>query len=151
MNGLQKIAAVCVVAALVVALHYRHAAERQSRRADAAEQQLAQANSTISDMQRRQRAVTELDARYTQDLADAKNTIERLRNDVAAGRKRLRVAATCSAVPATATATGMDDAASARPTDAAERDYFTLRERIETAAVQIAGLQQYIREQCLKN
>ncbi|WP_312158381.1 lysis system i-spanin subunit Rz, partial [Pantoea piersonii] len=32
----------------------------------------------------------------------------------------------------------------------AERDYFTLRSRIELAAKQIAGLQQYIREQCLK-
>ncbi|MGF6191095.1 lysis system i-spanin subunit Rz, partial [Serratia sp. 509] len=30
-----------------------------------------------------------------------------------------------------------------------ERDYFTLRERIETARSQIAGLQDYIRDVCL--
>jgi len=35
-------------------------------------------------------------------------------------------------------------------TDAAQQDHFTLRERIEVAGNQIAGLQQYIREQCLK-
>ncbi|ERM09608.1 endopeptidase [Pantoea agglomerans Tx10] len=44
----------------------------------------------------------------------------------------------------------MDDATSARLTDAAQRDYFTLRERIEVAGKQIAGLQQYIKEKCLK-
>ncbi|MDU6443051.1 MAG: lysis system i-spanin subunit Rz, partial [Pantoea sp.] len=31
-----------------------------------------------------------------------------------------------------------------------ERDYFTLRSRIALAGKQIAGLQQYINEQCLK-
>lgn len=46
--------------------------------------------------------------------------------------------------------TGMDDAASARLTDAAQRDYFTLRERIEVAGKQIAGLQDYIKAQYLK-
>lgn len=50
------------------------------------------------------------------------------------------------------TATGpsvLDDSVSAWLTDAARRDYFTLRERIEVAGKQIAGLQQYIREQCI--
>jgi prophage endopeptidase len=46
-------------------------------------------------------------------------------------------------------ATGMDDAASTRLTDAAQGDYFTLRKRIEVAGKQIAGLQQYINNQCL--
>jgi len=44
----------------------------------------------------------------------------------------------------------MDDAATTRFTDAAQWDFFTLRERIEIAGKQIAGLQQYIKEQCLK-
>lgn len=30
------------------------------------------------------------------------------------------------------------------------KDYFTLRERIETSGKMIAGLQDYIRQQCLK-
>jgi len=43
----------------------------------------------------------------------------------------------------------MDDAATTRFTDAAQRDYFTLRERIEVAGTRIAGMQQDIKEQCL--
>ncbi|WP_428980683.1 lysis system i-spanin subunit Rz [Erwinia billingiae] len=37
-----------------------------------------------------------------------------------------------------------------RLTDTAQRNCFTLRERIEVAGKQIAGLQEYITEQCLK-
>ncbi|MCX3308297.1 lysis system i-spanin subunit Rz [Pantoea vagans] len=33
-------------------------------------------------------------------------------------------------------------------TDAAQQDHFTLRESIEVAGKQIAGLQKYIKEQC---
>ncbi|EPE9327260.1 lysis system i-spanin subunit Rz, partial [Enterobacter asburiae] len=35
-------------------------------------------------------------------------------------------------------------------TDSAERDYFTLRERIVTVTKQVGYLQDYIRTQCLK-
>ncbi|MGQ0454557.1 lysis system i-spanin subunit Rz, partial [Bacillus sp. SS-TM] len=48
-------------------------------------------NTTIKDMQARQRDVAALDAKYTGELADAKETIERLHSDVIAGRKRLHV------------------------------------------------------------
>ena len=37
-----------------------------------------------------------------------------------------------------------------RLTDSAERDYFTLRERIVTVTKQVGYLQDYIKEQCLK-
>ena len=62
---------------------------------------------TIADMQKRQRDVAELDARYTKELADANATIESLRADVSAGRKRLQVAATCA--KSTTGASGMGD------------------------------------------
>ncbi|WP_145563001.1 lysis system i-spanin subunit Rz [Yersinia canariae] len=39
-------------------------------------------------------------------------------------------------------------AVSFRWADSAVRDYFTLRERFEIAGKQIAGLQQYLNEQC---
>lgn len=45
-------------------------------------------------MQTRQRDVAALDAKYTGELADAKETIERLHSDVIAGRKRLQFAQT---------------------------------------------------------
>ncbi|HCF6547548.1 TPA: lysis protein [Klebsiella pneumoniae] len=44
---------------------------------------------------------------------------------------------------------GRGDASSPRLTDAAERDYFILTERIETSGKMIAGLQEYIKQQCL--
>ncbi|WP_284973192.1 lysis protein [Atlantibacter hermannii] len=113
-----------------------------------ADKDLKLATQTITDMQTRQRDVASLDAKYTRELADAKETIERLHSDVIAGRKRLQLNATCKSN--STGPTGMDDAAGPRLTDAAERDYFTLRERIETVTKQLTGLQEYVRTQCLK-
>ncbi|MDU5475890.1 lysis protein [Pantoea sp.] len=104
---------------------------------------------TIDDMQVRQRDVAALDAKYTKELADAQATIDQLHDDVATGKRRLQLNATCTKQSASGAAS-VDDATSPGLTESAERDYFTLRSRIELAAKQIAGLQQYIREQCLK-
>ena len=41
-----------------------------------------------------------------------------------------------------------DNAASPRLADTAERDYFTLRERLITMQKQLEGTQKYINEQC---
>ncbi|EJG4990222.1 lysis protein, partial [Escherichia coli] len=101
-----------------------------------------------ADMQKRQRDVAELDARYTKELADANATIESLRADVFAGRKWLRVKAVCPDMHKTTAASGVDDGASPRLTDTAQRDYFVLRERIETVTNQLNGLQEYVRSQC---
>lgn len=93
-----------------------------------------------------QRAVAAIDEHRTQELNDAKNQIDALQRAVDAGTRKLQLAATCS----TTGASGVVDATGPRLTDAAERDYFRLRERIETARSQIAGLQDYIRQVCLK-
>ena len=45
-------------------------------------------------------------------------------------------------------ASGVDNAASPRLADTAERDYFTLRERLITMQKQLEGTQKYINEQC---
>ena len=52
--------------------------------------ELKLANAAITDMQMRQRDVAALDAKYTKGLADAKAENDALRDDVAAGRRRLR-------------------------------------------------------------
>ncbi len=131
--------------------HYHGNAVRFRLQRDTATHNLKLANEAISDMQTRQRDVAALDAKYTKELADAKAENDALRGDVAAGRRRLLVNATCPAMPtgkSTATAS-MDDAPTARLTDAAEQDYFTLRARIETVTKQLTGLQAYMRNQCL--
>ncbi|HHL2825802.1 TPA: lysis protein [Citrobacter murliniae] len=107
------------------------------------------ATSTIKDMQTRQRDVAALDAKYTGEMADAKETIERLHSDVIAGRKRLQLNAKCPANGATSSGV-LGDASGPRLDNAAERDYFTLRERIATVTKQVEYLQEYIKEQCLK-
>ncbi len=73
--------------------------------------ELKQAIATIADMQQRQRDVAALDAKYSRELANAKAENETLRADVAAGRKRLRVNASCSAAVREATGpTSVDNA-----------------------------------------
>ena len=88
-------------------------------------------------MQMRQRDVAALDAKYTKELADAKAENDALRDDVAAGRRRLHIKAVCQSVREATTASGVDNAAS-RLADTAERDYFTLRELI-TMQKQLEG------------
>ena len=83
------------------------------------------ANAAITDMQMRQRDVAALDAKYTKELADAKAENDALRDDVAAGRRRLHIKAVCQSVREAITASGVDNAASPRLADTAERDYFT--------------------------
>ena len=87
-------------------------------------------------MQMRQRDVAALDAKYTKELADAKVENDALRDDVAAGRRRLHIKAVCQSVrEANTLASGVDNAA--RLADTAERDYFTLRERLITMQKQL--------------
>ena len=141
---------VCIIVSLGWAVnHYRDNAITYKDQRDKATEKLSLANATIKDMQTRQRDVAALDAKYTGELADAKETIERLHRDVIAGRKRLQLNANCPANGATGTG-GMGDATGPRLTDSAERDYFTLRERIVTVTKQIGYLQDYVKDQCLK-
>ena len=65
-----------------------------------------------------------LDAKYTKELADAKAENDALRDDVAAGRRRLHIKAVCQSVREATTASGVDNAASPRLADTAERGLF---------------------------
>lgn len=140
------------IAGLIVALallvgHYRDNAITFKDQRDKATENLSLANDAIEDMKVRQRDVAALDAKYTGELADAKATIDQLERDVASGKRRLQLNANCPANGTTGTG-GMGDATSPRLTDSAERDYFTLRERIVTVTKQVGYLQDYIKEQC---
>ena len=84
---------------------------------------------------------------YTKELADAKAENDALRDDVAAGRRRLHIKAVCQSVREVPPPPGVDNAAP-RLADTAERDCFTLRERLITMQKQLEGTQKYINEQC---
>ncbi|UYF53927.1 lysis protein [Citrobacter amalonaticus] len=130
--------------------HYRDNATEYKKQRDEKTQALNLANATIADMTTRQRDVAALDAKYTKELSDAKKTINDLRRDVDSGVKRLRIAATCHGVSKATSATGMDDAGTPELTPDARRNYFDHRDGIATADKMIRGMQDYIKEQCLK-
>ncbi|EAM2339609.1 lysis protein [Salmonella enterica] len=132
--------------------HYHGNAVKYKDQRDTATHSLKLANATITDMQTRQRDVAALDAKYTKELADAKAENDALRDDVAAGRRRLLVNATCPAVPTgkSTSAASVDNAASATLTANAERNYWRLRDGIATVTKQLEGAKDYIRTQCLK-
>ena len=103
---------ICIIVCLSWAgNHYRdNAITYKAARQNARELKLA--NAAITDMQMRQRDVAALDAKYTKELADAKAENDALRDDVAAGRRRLHIKAVCQSVREATTASGVDNAAS---------------------------------------
>lgn len=140
---------VCLLVSMAWAVnHYRDSAIAYKGERDKATEQLILAKATITDMQTRQRDVAALDAKYTKELSDANATIESLRADVSAGRKRLQVAATCA--KSTTGASGMGDGESPRLTADAELNYYRLRSGIDRITAQVNYLQEYINTQCLK-
>ena len=139
---------ICIIVCLSWAVnHYRDNALPTKPSATKNALRLKLANAAITDMQMRQRDVAALDAKYTKELADAKAENDALRDDVAAGRRRLHIKAVCQSVREATTASGVE-CSLPRLADTAERDYFTLRERLITMQKQLEGTQKYINEQC---
>lgn len=113
------------------------------------------AEATTLAQQAGQKAVAEIDAKFTKEKADHAKTTEALRADVAAGKRRLRLAATCPAasggdVPKTASTPSVDDATAPKLTADAESAYLSLRDEIVGTAAVLRGLQQYVTEVCQK-
>ena len=90
--------------------HYRDNAITYKAQRDKNAREPKPANAAITDMQMRQRDVAALDAKYTKELADAKAENDALRDDVAAGRRRLHISSL--SVSEATTASGVDNAAS---------------------------------------
>lgn len=141
---------VCIIVSLGWAVnHYRDNATEYKKQRDEKSRALNLANATITDMTTRQRDVAALDAKYTKDLADAKKQLDDLQRCIRDGKCGLRINAKCPANGSTSTGS-MGNASTPRLTESAERDYFTLRERIVTVTKQVGYLQDYINTQCLR-
>ncbi|HAJ7160087.1 TPA: lysis protein [Escherichia coli] len=131
--------------------HYRDNAITYQAQRNKKVSELKLANATITDMQQRQRDVAALDAKYSRELADARAENETLRADVAAGRKRLRINATCSGSVCEATATArVGNDASVELSPVAGRNVLGIRDGIISDQAALRTLQEYIRTQCLK-
>ena len=95
-------------------------------------------------MQMRQRDVAALDAKYTKELADAKAENDALRDDVAAGRRRLHIKAVCQSVREANVASGVTR--SSEFVMHADWNYFHPVRGWITMQKQLEGTQKYINE-----
>ena len=135
---------ICIIVCLSWAVnHYRDNAITYKAQRDKNARELKLANAAITDMQMRQRDVAALDAKYTKELADAKAENDALRDDVAAGRRRLHIKAVCQSVREATTASGVDNAASLDWQTPLNGIISTLRERLITMQKQLKNPEVY--------
>ncbi|WP_411268698.1 lysis protein [Providencia rettgeri] len=99
--------------------------------------------------QERIQSLHKLDTKHIQELANTKSEIDKLRIAAERNPERVYIKASCKKTKSI-TATGLDDAITARPTDSAIRNYWLLRQRIAESKQMILGLQDYIRTECLR-
>ncbi|HHH0668450.1 TPA: lysis protein [Yersinia enterocolitica] len=151
MNRVTAILIAVLIASLFGLTYYHYRVQSLNRDVAELSNVAKQQQATLDQIETQRQAVAAIDIKYTKELADAKSENERLRADIANGTKRLQLNATCSKpVSKTTGPASVPDDASARLTNAAERDYISLRERIVIATSQINGLQAYINNVCLK-
>ncbi|MBG5983831.1 lysis protein [Proteus vulgaris] len=112
-------------------------------------EQLSQQVEINKDYQARITRLNQLDIKYTQELASARNEINTLRDAVNTGSKRVYVKAECPAVTKNPTESGSYET-TARLNKAVEQDYLRLREMIVENEQQTLYLQNYIKTECLR-
>lgn len=147
---------IAVIACIIVSLgwavnHYRDSAIDYKKQRDTAVNEAALAKATITDMQARQRDVATLDAKYTQELANAKAQNDALQRKLDNGG-RVHVKGRCP-VPAstqTTVTTGMGNDATVELSDVAGRNVLGIRSGIISDQASLRVLQEYIKTQCLK-
>ncbi|EJK9040079.1 lysis protein [Escherichia coli] len=143
---------ICIIVCLSWAVnHYRDNAITYKAQRDKNARELKLANSTITDMQVRQRDVAALDAKYTKELADAKAENDALRRKLDNGG-RVFVKGKCP-VPAsakTSSASGMGNDATVELSAVAGRNVLGIRSGIVSDQTALRALQEYITKQCLR-
>ena len=112
----------------------------------------AQVRQALDKQQAAEQARAELDAKATKEKAHALAENERLRVDVAAGDRRLRIAGRCSAdsgnLSETSSAARLDYDGAVELAGAAGRTVFDIRAGIIKDRAALTGLQEYVREVC---
>ena len=106
----------------------------------------------LEKQQAAQKILADHDAKATKEKAHALAENERLRADVAADDRRLRIAGRCSAgsgkLSDTASATRVDDGGAVELAGATGRTVFDIRAGIIKDRAALKGLQEYVREVC---
>ncbi|NDK98181.1 lysis protein [Photorhabdus bodei] len=138
---------IALALASLLAYHYYGKYTKQLDTTVKLQSELLEQQNEIVNQQERIRLLSELDNQHTKELANAKSEIDVLRNDVAAGHRRLRIAATCHQGQ-TGSSGSVGHAATPRLNPATEQDYFDLRKMIVENEQQTKYLQEYIKTQC---
>ncbi|ELY2861522.1 lysis protein [Cronobacter sakazakii] len=141
--------ALLLAIAIVIASHYRSALTEAQASLTKVNRELNLAKDTIADMQTRQRDVAALDAKYTQELADANAENDALRKRLDNGG-RVRVKGSCpvSATTKTSGTSGMGNDATVELSDVAGRNVLGIRSGIISDQTSLRTLQEYIKTQC---
>lgn len=114
---------------------------------DSIETQLVTVQAQLTSYQRDVSTANEIDERLTKELANDRENLNQLRDDVNSGLKRLSVN---TETDNSKTSTGsVANANTCRLSKEAEQNYFSLKDDIITKDKMIIGLQEYIRSVCL--
>ena len=142
----ELIAALLVAMSFMTTLYFHEKSAAATAALKDAQTQIRSAGNIITTMQEQQKNAANLDAKYTSTISDQQQKISDLQSSLSNGTQRLRVSATCNPkVPAATRTRRVVNATGPELTDAAQRDYLTLRRDIVTATNQINYLQDYIR------
>lgn len=131
--------------------HYRDNAIIYKDQRDKVTEQLGLAKSTIKDMQTRQRDVAALDAKYTQELSDAKAENDALQRKLDNGG-RVLVKGKCpvSTTAEASSTASMGNDATVELSSVAGRNVLGIRSGIVSDQASLRALQEYINTQCMK-
>lgn len=142
---------VCIIVGLTAALcQTQGTVTRLQEELTTTQGALKTASNTIQQMKERNAELSKLDKRYHDEIKAIRSDIADLRAGIDSGAIRLHV----NAIPvrvsdATGTASRIDGA-TCEPTAGATQSYLSLREQLKTKDAQIIGLQDYIKNICLK-
>ncbi|WP_096978478.1 lysis protein [Escherichia coli] len=142
---------VCIIAGLTaVTCYYQGEAARLQEEVTVTQGALKTASNTIQQMKERNAELSKLDKRYHDEIKSIRSDIADLRAGIDSGAIRLHVnAEPVRLLDNTGTASRIDGA-TCRLTPDAESAYLSLREQLKVKDAQIAGLQSYIKTQCLR-
>ncbi|EOP7936647.1 lysis system i-spanin subunit Rz [Escherichia coli] len=144
-------AVVCIITSLTaVTCHYQSEATRLQEELTTTQGALKTASKTIQQMKERNAELSKLDKRYHDEIKAIRSDIADLRAGIDNGSIRLRVNATPVRVSGPTGTASAIDGATCEPTAGATQSYLSLREQLKTKDAQIIGLQDYIKNICLK-
>ncbi|HGN2348341.1 TPA: lysis protein [Proteus mirabilis] len=150
MNLGETIVSVGVILAMIITIEWQSGRIDKLKNSNAElTTQLSQQVEINKDYQARITRLNQLDVRHSQELASAKNEIDRLRDAISSGSKRVYVKAECPKSASNPTESGSNEA-TARLNKAVEQDYLRLREMIVENEKQTLYLQDYIKTECLR-